>query len=181
MSAEADEPRASEERPVESILPADLSEGFSTKFQQGNQLWKVALRNRNRMGRFPTAETVLEMFCEYMAWCEDNALQEARLVTYEGESSLEEVPKKRAMTLAGLCAFMGIHRDTWGAWRRGDQRPGFKVVVEWCEQMMWDDKFVAAGAGLLNTNLIARELGLVDRQQVDNKTTVVIEGDEAGL
>lgn len=172
----------SDDKALETTLP-DLQSRPSAShlFQKGNQLWRKSLENRNRLGRFPDAQTVIELFCEYMQWCEENPLYESKLVTYEGSSNLEEVPKMRTPSLAGLCAFMGIHRDTWGAWRRGDYRPDLRTAVEWGEQIMHESKLSGAAAGLLHPVIICRDLGLADRSVVDNKTRVVIEGDEADL
>lgn len=148
------------------------------QFQPGNTLWQRSVENRKRMGKFPGPHAVLELVCEYFKWLEDNPLNEAKLVTYEGVSNLENIPKMRAPSMPGLCAFLGIHRDTWGSWRRGDDRPELKDVVEWAEQVMYDLKFTGAASNLLNPMLVARELGLSEKQEVtspDGSMTPVVQ------
>lgn len=148
------------------------------QFQPGNTLWQKSIENRKRLGKFPDASALLEMVCEYFQWLEDNPLNESKLVTYEGSSTLEEIPKMRAPSMPGLCAFLGIHRDTWGSWRRGDDRVELKDVVEWAEQVMYDRKFSGAASNLLNPMLVARELGLSEKQEVtspDGSMTPVVQ------
>lgn len=148
------------------------------QFQPGNTLWKKSIENRKKLGKFPGPHAVLELVCEYFEWVEDNPLQESKLVTYEGLSNLEQIPKMRAPSMPGLCAFLGIHRDTWGSWRRGDDRVELKDVVEWAEQIMYDRKYSGAAAGLLNPMMIARDLGLSEKQELtspDGSMTPVVQ------
>lgn len=159
------------------VLP-HLKENF---FKPGNSLWRKSVENRIKFGGFSTPEVVLKLVCEYFAWVEDTPIQEAKLTTYEGSSNLEEIPKMRAPTRQGLAAFLGIHVDTWSSWARGDDRRDLTPVAKWADQVMYDMKYTGAAAGQLNPMMIARDLGLVDHQKVDNKTTVVIDGDEAKL
>lgn len=150
-------------------------------FSSGNKLWQLGLKKMLARQKYKTAEELLIECYRYFEWLENNPLNEGKLVTYEGVATVEEVPKMRTPTLNGLCLFLGIHRDTWGGWRRGDYRKDLTPITEIVEQKMYDDKFSGAAAGLLHPMIIARDLGLVEKQQLDNKTTVVIEGDEADL
>ena len=50
---------------------------------------------------------------EYFQWIEDNPLYEAKLVSHQGISSLEEVPKMRVATVKGLCLFLGMSDSTF--------------------------------------------------------------------
>jgi DNA-packaging protein gp3 len=143
--------------------------------------WMRAMFAAREANPYAEPETLLAACAEYLDQCEEDPLQESKLVSFEGNSRLEEVPKMRVPTLMGLCLHLGIHRDTWGSWRRGDVRPELRSVVEQVEQHMWDKKFSGAAAGLLNPQIISRDLGLIDKQQIDGKTTVVIDGDEAKL
>lgn len=150
-------------------------------FSKGNKLWQLGLAKMLARTKYQTPEELLLACVGYFEWLDENPLLEGKLVTYEGVSTVEEVPKLRAPTLAGLCLYLGIHRDTWGSWRRGDARRDLQPVTEIVEQKMYDDKFGGAAAGLLHPMIVARDLGLVEKQQLDNKTTVVIDGDEANL
>jgi hypothetical protein len=54
----------------------------------------------------------------------------------------------------------------------------FSQIIARIENVIYSQKFTAAAAGLLNANIIARELGLADKQDVTNKTITVTIQDE---
>lgn len=145
---------------------------MSSKFGIGNQFWK----QRSRHGVHPTfpvgeegAQKLREACEDYFTWCEENPLMEAKPFSYEGSSWLESVPKTRAFTIGGLCLFIDIAATTWREWRTPgsiNPRPDLLSVIEWAEQTIRDQKFVAAAAGLLNANIISRDLGLADKSEI---------------
>lgn len=133
----------------------------------GNQFWK----QRSRHGVRPTfpegpegAQMLLESCQDYFEWCEDNPLYEAKLVSYEGISTLEQVPKVRAFTINGLTLFIDVTDRQWREWRQS--RHDLLPVIEWAEKTIRDQKFTAAAAGLLNANIISRDLGLADKTEI---------------
>jgi DNA-packaging protein gp3 len=75
---------------------------------------------------------------------------------------LIEVPKMRAMSIGGLCIFLDIARPTWGEYRKKDD---FSVVCTRVEETIRAQKFEGASAELLNPSIIARDLGLAERQE----------------
>lgn len=67
----------------------------------------------------------------------------------------------RAMTIDGLCLFLDIDVKTWANWRSQED---FIPVVARAESVIKSQKFAGAAADLLNANIIARDLGLADKQ-----------------
>lgn len=133
---------------------------------KGNQFWKA----RTKHGRdklFSSPEILWEACCEYFEWVENHPLKAAELVKYQGRARLRRVPRMRAMTIGGLCVFLGIHRGTWNEWRKVDD---YSEVVTRVEEIIYDQKLTGAAADLLNANIIARELGLKDAQSVEHAT-----------
>lgn len=148
-----------------------MTEGKDAKgmFTPGNRFWEV----RSSHGRKPTFDgpEKLESAClEYFTWSHDNPLYADQLVTFQGSATHEPVAKMRAMTLAGLCMFLDIAKETWRAWR--ESRPDLSEVMDWAEAVIYRQKFEGAAAELLNPSIIARDLGLVDRQGVDHSGTM---------
>lgn len=138
----------------------------------GNQFWKA----RSKHGRdriMASAEVLQEACCEYFQWVEDNPLYEMRPFAYMGEVVQEPVAKMRAMTLGGLCIFLGINDETWRRWRSVEE---FSGVIEWAEKVIYEQKFSGAAADLLNANIISRDLGLADRSSVDMNAKVETRG-----
>jgi len=99
---------------------------------------------------------------EYFEWVDNNPLMEAKPFAFQGASWVESVPKMRAMTINGLCIFLGISMDTWRRWRDCEDKD-FCAVIREVECIIREQKFTGAAADLLNPNIIARDLGLNDK------------------
>jgi len=124
---------------------------------KGNQFWKA----RSSHGRKPLWDdpAQLQEAChEYVEWVEANPLKEA--VVYQGEVVKDELPKMRAMTVGGLCIFLGITQDTWQDYRK---KKDFSLVTKEIDEIIRTQKFEGASAGMLNPNIIARDLGLSEK------------------
>ena len=113
--------------------------------------------------RFADSSELAEGILEYGSWVRDNPLYESKLVTYEGVSTLEEIPKVRAMSMSALYLFLGISQQTWYNYRAD---PVFAEVCTIAEKMVYNQKFEAASAGLLNAMIISRDLGLAERKEL---------------
>lgn len=134
---------------------------------EGNQFWK----QRSSHGRnpiFPDAETLWDACAEYFEWVEANPLKEAQAFAYQGVVTDHPVNKMRAMTLSGLCIFLDIDRSTWAEY---EKREGFSAVTTRVNEVIRTQKFEGASAGLLNPNIIARDLGLADKQELEHGVT----------
>ena len=125
---------------------------------QGNDYWK----QRSSHGRnpiFKKPEQLWDACCEYFEWVEANPLQETQYKQANGEPVPVIIPKMRAMTLDGLCIFLGISSQTWRDYR---SRKAFAQAAGRVELVVSHQKFIGAAAGLLNPSIIARDLGLKD-------------------
>lgn len=135
----------------------------------GNEFWK-ARSSHGRKPIFPDAETLWEACAEYFEWVEANPLYEDSIQAYQGVVTHVPVAKMRPMTLAGLCIFLDINRETWDEYRKRD---GFTEVTTRVDSIIRDQKFAGAAAGLLNANIIARDLGLSDKSEVSVQPIVI--------
>lgn len=128
-----------------------------------NEFWKA----RTSVGRerlFKTPKDLSTACYEYLQWNSENPLFEMRPFAYQGHVVQDAVPLVRAMTIHGLCTFIGINRKTWFEMR--DTRSDLSDVIDDIEQIIYDQKFSAASANLLNANIIARDLGLTDKTDI---------------
>lgn len=100
----------------------------------------------------------------------------AELVKFQGVATVSEVPKMRAMTIAGLCIFLDIDETTWRDYRSQDD---FSTVITRVEQIIYQQKFSGAAADMLNPNIIARDLGLADKKELTGANNGPIEHREA--
>ncbi len=106
-----------------------------------------------------------EAAVEYFEWVRNNPLEEEKVGFTATGVKRATVYHPRAMTIWGISCFMGITSVTWYAWKK--ERADLKDVIAWAEEIIRMQKFEAAAAGLLNANIISRELGLADKQIVE--------------
>lgn len=132
----------------------------------GNQFWKLA-EYTGRPRIFETPEDMWNKALEYFEYYDSNPL-----MSYEwnGKDPVKcELEKMRAYTLRGFCAFANICEVTF---RDYETREDFTSVTTRIRDIMYCQKFEGAAAGLLNPNIIARDLGLVDKQSMDGNLTI---------
>jgi len=144
---------------------------------KGNEFWK-ARSSHGRNPIFAAPEDLWTAASEYFEWVGDNPLWEDKIVSYQGVTTHEPVCKMRAMTISGLCIFLDIARRTWDDYR---ERNDFLPVVARVEEIIRTQKFEGASADLLNANIIARDLGLADKQDMSGSVSVTIQSSDAGL
>ena len=131
------------------------------QFQKGNQFWKM----RETHGRNPIFETPEQLWvaaCEYFQWVENNPLLEEKIFHAQGIITKGTVTKMRAMTIRAMCFFIGLSRQ---GWQEYSEKPDFSDTVKEIEDVIYSQKFEGAAADMLNSNIIARELGLSDKVQ----------------
>ena len=125
---------------------------------KGNRFWEA----RSRHGRKPLWDNPQELYdacVEYFEWVEANPLWDNQVIAFQGQGYDHALPKMRAMTIEGLCVFLGIGTNTWGDYKN---KEGFSSIVNLVNNTMYEQKLTGAAAGLLNSNIIARELKLKD-------------------
>lgn len=145
-----------------------------------NEFWKI----RSKHGRdklFETPEILWEEACKYFQWSVDNPLIETKGFAFQGSVTKEEFPLMRAMTLQGLCYFLNCSSSWYGVFRRSldpefDQ--DFLSILCQIEDVIHRQKFEGAAAGLLNANIIARDLGLTDKTQTTHEGAINIHIDK---
>lgn len=111
---------------------------------------------------FKSPQEMWDKAVSYFKWCEENAIDETKLFSFQGEISSGRAPHMRAMTQAGLCSFLNIGQSTYKDYKN---KLEFSAVTEAIEQVMFEQKFSGAAAGMLKENIIARELGIIDKEE----------------
>lgn len=141
---------------------------------KGNKFWEA----RSSHGRKPIwddPDDLWDACTQYFQWVEDNPLWEMKAFSYQGVVTQESVPKMRAMTQAGLCVYLGINPDTWSEYGKKND---FSGVVSRVNEIIKEQKFAGAAAELLNPNIIARDLGLSDKKEVEHSGSIQELSDE---
>lgn len=148
---------------------------------KGNQFWKL----RSKHGRdklFTTPELLWESACEYFDWCDKNPLKEDKLFHYQGAVTSQSVGKLRAYTLTGLCLYLDCSTEYFRHFEENNNdSKDFMPVITRIRETIYEQKFTGASADLLNANIIARDLGLIDKKDIQVKTELSPEERQAKI
>jgi hypothetical protein len=140
---------------------------------KGNRFWEArAKHGRDKI--FATPEIMLEAAYDYFNWVEENPL--GKQIIYQGLASTEPEKLMRAMTIKGLCIFWGVNsfylNDFVGNLDLTNEiDKDFSQVINTIKEIIATQKFEGASAGLLNPNIIARDLGLTDKSERDIRSS----------
>lgn len=141
----------------------------------GNEFWKL----RSKHGRdklFATPEDMWEAACEYFQWCVDNPLIAVEI--YGKDAQECHVPKMRAFTYQGLAMYLDTNTAYFAEFKRNNTNKDFSSVLSRIEDVIYRQKFEGASAGFLNANIIARDLGLADKKDVDTSHSISEESEK---
>lgn len=158
---------------------------------KGNEFWK--LRSKHGMDKlFATPELMWEAATEYFQWCEDNPFQkaEAKVISggYKEPGSVEiaSLPYMRPFTIQGLCLYFDCNVQYLAQFeakldgKTDELSKGFALVITRIREIIYNQKFSGAASGFFNANIIARDLGLADKKEVEKITKKVKFTDAAG-
>lgn len=147
----------------------------------GNQYWTHAEFPGNKK-RFESPEQLWTKCCEYFQWCVDNPLYSCEQIKtpskgyYNEEQGIYIEPERvlklpilRAFTWDGLALHLNVTRQTLINYRKEEGYEAYFDVLSRVESIIYDQKFTGAAGGLLNANIIARDLGLTDKKELDHK------------
>lgn len=143
-------------------------------FEQGNKLWqKRAKHGRDKI--FSNADDLWHSAIEYFKYCDDNPwIKYEAIKSGEMAGELIPIPVSRPYTLTALCIFLGVNTKYFSDFKKAlkENEEDFSEVVSRIEETIYSQKFEGATVGLFNSNIIARDLGLVDKQETKNETKV---------
>ena len=141
----------------------------------GNQFWKARAKH-GRSKIFSSPNQLWKAAIEYFEWSDENPLLEQKAFAYQGVITKTEITKMRAYTITGLCIFLGVTRNYLTDLKdrlnlETRQGKDFARIIKMIEEIIFTQKFEGAAADLLNANIIARDLGLTDKKDIDHKST----------
>ena len=126
-----------------------------------------------------TPEKLIELFKEFKEWCKSNPRIENVLLAKTGE--IIEVPRERPLTWSRFDSWCNdkeiIHDLEDYRTNRDGRYSDYGGVITRIDREMYSDKYEGAAVGIYNPNIIARDLGLADKNEtkVDQKSTINIQ------
>jgi hypothetical protein len=150
--------------------------------QETKQFWKL----RSSHGRdklFKTPELLWLAACEYFQWCDDNPLKESTLFHHAGSIKAVNKDKMRPYTMVGLCLYLNTSQgyfrtfkarlnDKEEAKKNTEEDNNFVAIIHAIEETIYNQKFEGAAADMFNANIIARDLGLIDKKDITENQTI---------
>ena len=133
------------------MTPLTWREGKPMAFAEGNQFWRMRASS-GAPRKYDTPEALA-------ADCEEY---------FSKRDAMEMNKQPLPYTLASLCLFLDITQKTWHEW--ANDRGDLSDVITRVSETIRDQKMVGAMVGSYNHNIVARDLGLVDK--VESKSTV---------
>lgn len=151
-----------------------------------NQFWKL----RSKHGRdklFATPDLMWKAACEYFQWCDENPFFEVEqaksiLKPYKDKETKEvtfpdqfvKLPKMRPYTMQGLCLYLDCSTSYFREFKSNLTKTNeidkeFLTVTTRIEETIYNQKYSGAASGFFNPNIIARDLGLSEKQELTGK------------
>lgn len=136
----------------------------------GNQFWKL----RSKHGRdklFATPELLWEAACEYFEWCDNNPWAVIKNKTKGKIKEKEETPTQRPYSLSGLMSYLNVSESFWKEFKKANHED-FLPITTRIEQIIETQQLEGAMVGAFNANIVARKLGLSDKQDINSKEDI---------
>ena len=132
---------------------------------KGNSYYRERYKSgRNR--KVETPDQLMELAFDYFDWVEANPLKEEKAFAFQGDVTKEKVDKMRPFTMDAMCFHIGITYSTYAEWR--NSREDLSEVIAIIDKIIRNQKFEGAAANMLNANIISRDLGMVDKQDLNH-------------
>lgn len=150
-----------------------------------NQYWK----KRTKHGRdaiFEDIELFKGLFFKYLDFTDKNPDYVVEQIKTLDKGHINEkgkfvppartirLPKKRPYTLKGFCIFLGVNSKYFCDFeerlstKTDEVSKDFSDFIIYMKDVIFDNKYVGAVNGFYNPNIISRELGLVDKKEVEH-------------
>lgn len=137
---------------------------------EGNQFWKL----RSKHGRdtlFSSPDELWEAACEYFEATDSRKWIKTE---FNGKDAIKcEIPTDTPYTITGLCLYLDCGKNYLDNFENDPKNEDFKGIITRIREIIYTQKFEGAAVGAFNANIIARDLGLADKKEVDRKTTKV--------
>lgn len=128
---------------------------------EGNLYWK--LRQKNGRNKVYKPDELWEAACAYFQWADENPWKKQDFIRGgDLAGNKVELETARPYTIQEMCVHLGISVKTF---ERYGQDEGFSPIVTHIREIIYSQKLSGAAVGAFNASIIARDLGLTDKQE----------------
>jgi hypothetical protein len=150
--------------------------------EKGNQWWRLRAKH-GRDAIFTDPQKLLESCYEYF---EATSKRKWTKKDWVGKDAFEVTRETDTpYTLTGLCIFLDINTQYFGDFKLSEtykSNKDFSLVISHVEQIIETQQIEGAMVGTFNHNIVARKLGLIDKQENSLKlpsSTIVVQSQAA--
>lgn len=127
---------------------------------EGNEYWKLA-----DWGKPKSYEPIplWQKFIAYHDWSTSSPWYKNEAIK-SGDSAgqLIKIPTERPLTIKGFCIYAEIASQTFYNYEKDE---AYIEIITRIREIIYTQKFEGAVVGAFNANIIARDLGLVDKKE----------------
>lgn len=128
---------------------------------EGNQYWQFAKHTSNAIY---TPETLWDKAKEYFEWCLASPwFKKEAIKGGDAAGTIIEIPTAKPFTLKGFSLFAGISFQTFENYSK---KEGYVDITTRIREICYTQKFEGAAVGAFNANIIARDLGLSEKSEI---------------
>ena len=140
---------------------------------KGNEYWKKRFKS-GRKRKFDEPKQLWEEFIQYAEWVQSTPWMKSEVLKGgDLAGKIIEVPVSRPLTIEGLCLFLDIDFQTFENYGEKEGYEDFFEVVTRIRKAIRDFKLEGAIVGAFNSNIISRDLGLMDKQDITSDGKVI--------
>jgi hypothetical protein len=141
---------------------------------KGHKMWG----NPSKPKKFEKPEDLWNAAVEYFDWCIANPwIKKEPIKSGEMVGTFMNVETPRPFTIKGLCVFHGITSSAYYVYRTNENYKTYFETCKMIDEIVYTQKFEGAAVGSFNPNFIGKDLGLVEKQEIE-KTEVKLSGEE---
>lgn len=131
-------------------------------------LFKIGLqKHKDKQERaWENPEDLFNEALAYFDWCDANPFLEDKVFHTDGNITHANAKRIRPYTMFGLFTFCGITQATWEMYKHGKKGDDFRDTTKIIQMCIYDQKFSGAAAGFFNATIMARDLGLADKNEI---------------
>jgi len=134
---------------------------------KGNQFAKDS--GEGRPMEYASAKEWKTAIESYFTWCDNNPIQKNEALKSGIDAGrIIQIPTQRPYLIEGLCDFLNISVQTFHNYEKKEGYEDFFEASTWARNKVFSQNLTFGYTGAFDAGLVARKLGIADKQEVKN-------------
>lgn len=136
---------------------------------KGNQYYLLVKEKTGCPPKIDNVDFFINGWNEYVNFCLTEPLyqkvvQKIKISRDEEVIKLVDVPHTRPFTIQGFCNYLHISHDLFSDYIKKEE---FSEILTHIKQQCYTQKYEGAACNMYNASIIAKDLGLIDKKEID--------------